>query len=486
LSNDNNIKNFTVYDIEKYHKGLLSAKERHDLEKAALEDSFLADALEGYALTPVNISADIAELEKRLAAKTEGAKVIPVLSAAKRFPWLKIAIMLVFIAGAGLLSYQLLFKDKSQDKVARVEKSKTEQPKIPDSVTNNLSSQKKDTPAVNLNDNLAQQPSIYKTYKVSDKIEDLPQKTDEANKIALDSLKESLAVETAVPVKSLSEKTEEPRKPEEYKPLNREVSSSKAGITAADDKISKDIKAKKLPDNDADGIEDKHAKEAKLNEVTVAGYGNQKNEGDIRQDPAYNRNPSIFRGKVTDANGNVMPFANITNIRDNVGTYSDAKGNFTLVSTDSVMNVQVKSLGFENNNVLLKNNIAENKILMQEDKSVAVEIVDSSKRNYARRSQNTAMTFEEPEPADGWASYDYYLANNINIPGNIEKQKKNGSDAVEVSFEVNKLGEPVNIKIEKSLCEKCDKEAIRLIKEGPKWKRKAKKSRTTVTVSFNQ
>ncbi len=58
MATDNNIKNFTAADIEKYHKGLLSAKERHDLEKAALDDPFLADALEGYAVAGENVSAD--------------------------------------------------------------------------------------------------------------------------------------------------------------------------------------------------------------------------------------------------------------------------------------------------------------------------------------------------------------------------------------------------------------------------------------------
>ena len=77
MANDNNIKKFTAIDIEKYHKGLLSPKEMHDLEKAALEDPFLADALEGYAVTGVNAEADIAELKKRLAEKTGQAKVIP-------------------------------------------------------------------------------------------------------------------------------------------------------------------------------------------------------------------------------------------------------------------------------------------------------------------------------------------------------------------------------------------------------------------------
>ena len=56
---------------------------------------------------------------------------------------------------------------------------------------------------------------------------------------------------------------------------------------------------------------------------------------------------------------------------------------------------------------------------------------------------------------------------------------------VEVSFEVDEMGNPVNIKVEKSLCDSCDKEAIRLVKDGPKWKRKAKKKgRTMVTIPF--
>jgi hypothetical protein len=47
------------------------------------------------------------------------------------------------------------------------------------------------------------------------------------------------------------------------------------------------------------------------------------------------------------------------------------------------------------------------------------------------------------------------------------------------------LGEPVNIKVEKSLCKECDEEAKRLIRQGPKWKLKKKKNnRVTVTVPF--
>ncbi|MBL7744982.1 MAG: hypothetical protein JNN00_16025, partial [Chitinophagaceae bacterium] len=78
MPDNNNIQTFTAADIEKYHKGLLSAKEMHAMEKAAMDDSFLADALEGYAIAGVNVNADIAELKRRLAGKAEEKKVIPI------------------------------------------------------------------------------------------------------------------------------------------------------------------------------------------------------------------------------------------------------------------------------------------------------------------------------------------------------------------------------------------------------------------------
>ena len=54
-----------------------------------------------------------------------------------------------------------------------------------------------------------------------------------------------------------------------------------------------------------------------------------------------------------------VPFANVTNVQDNAGTYTDAKGNFNLTYPDTVLNVQVRSVGFENNNVQLRNNCTE-------------------------------------------------------------------------------------------------------------------------------
>ncbi len=141
-------------------------------------------------------------------------------------------------------------------------------------------------------------------------------------------------------------------------------------------------------------------------------------------------------------------------------------------------------MGYENTNVQLRNDVANNQVILQDDRTNLSEVeVSKQKPNTASRNRENKMKLEEPEPLDGWDNYDTYLVNNLNVSEDVKKtQSKSG--AVEVSFGVTKNGEPTSIKVEKSLCSPCDKEAIRLIKEGPKWKRNTKNARTTVKIHF--
>jgi hypothetical protein len=90
---------------------------------------------------------------------------------------------------------------------------------------------------------------------------------------------------------------------------------------------------------------------------------------------------------------------------------------------------------------------------------------------------------ETAEPVDGWGNYDIYLSNNKRLPS--EKNKTTGG-FVEVSFIVNKAGMLYDFKIERSTCSACNKEAIRLIKEGPKWRLTEgdQPGKITVTIQF--
>jgi hypothetical protein len=197
---------------------------------------------------------------------------------------------------------------------------------------------------------------------------------------------------------------------------------------------------------------------------------------------------NIFRGRVTDGMNFGVPFAKVTNTEDNVGTYTDAHGYFNLTSPDSVLNVQIRSIGYENSNTQLKNSLPNNQVVLQNDsRSLNAFVINNQRPNASRRADNNTVKLEESVPADGWDNYDTYLTNNLVVPDEYRgKPNSTGITSVEVSFEVDAKGEPINIRVEKSLCDKCDKEAIRLIREGPKWKRAARNGRTTVTIPFNQ
>ena len=64
------------------------------------------------------------------------------------------------------------------------------------------------------------------------------------------------------------------------------------------------------------------------------------------------------------------------------------------------------------------------------------------------------------------------------------EMRKNVTGEVKLSFDVNDAGQAINIKVEKSLCTECDKEAIRLLKDGPKWVKKKKNKKGKLSIKF--
>lgn len=440
---------YSAADIARYHRGELSAAERHALEKAALDDPFLAGALEGYAVPGVQAEADMDLLRKKLAARIGDDKKekTPVVALPRPgFQWWKVAAMIILVAGAGLLAYQLGFKnDGRQQSIALEEQVKQD---------NN-------------------RPSPAGTAeKTTDTAHEQDQAATINNAAAGDKAQQKIEVPGSI---SLSDKK-----------AQKENAGQEAvtGTKAAEPVIPP-------AQNITDEIVVSEKAQEKNNEKREAAAIAQNNDqaaaakAKARQEQNFYRNSNVFRGRVTDQQNNALPFANIVNEADNVGTYTDARGYFTLTSPDSVLNVQVRSVGFENSRAVLNNQATANQVILQEDRSLPEVIISRSQVN-TNRARSTNMLLEEPEPADGWQNYDTYIANNLQVPEAFQRQRsRDYTGVVELSFEVDVTGNPVNIKVEKSLCESCDKEAIRLLKDGPKWKRKAKRNgRTTVTIPF--
>ncbi|HEX6191407.1 MAG TPA: carboxypeptidase-like regulatory domain-containing protein [Chitinophagaceae bacterium] len=472
MAKENDKKHFTAADIERYHQGLLSPKERHALEKAALDDPFLADALDGYAYAGANTTADLDSLQQRLENRISNKQNSKVIALSERkktsYPWLRVAAMVIVLAGAGLLVYQLGLNKKDQD-IAMTTQAEKQQVSV-------------DTNTVNTtvtSDSVTQKPTLELTntnvQPQTPANSDVGSTTFPAQTIPADTIQSSLAQTDNLAERKIETAPSAREDKETKAPARDEVTVTAAGAA----------KPRRLA-NDQENVQ-QGKKETDRSRMGNSGIDTDAQKGFANSKRAENNynliNANTFRGRVTDNNNNPVPFANVTNVEDNVGTYADARGYFNLTSPDSTLNVQVKSLGFNVYSAQLRNNVPNNQVVLQEDKSLNEVVISNKKPNASTRAKDANMTLEEAEPEDGWDNYDTYLANNLVVSDDY-KYKKSSTNDVKVSFEVNKFGEPVNFKIVKSLCTRCDQEAIRLVKEGPKWKRKARRGRTTVTISF--
>lgn len=95
-------------DIERYRKNLMTDAERHALEKKALSDPFLADALEGAeSIAPQEFKADVAGLNKRLKGSNSGYGFV-----------LRIAAGIAVVATAGWLFWTSQSTEPGADQLA--------------------------------------------------------------------------------------------------------------------------------------------------------------------------------------------------------------------------------------------------------------------------------------------------------------------------------------------------------------------------------
>ena len=459
MAKRNQISPFNIDDILKYHRNELTPVQRNAIEKAALEDPFLADALEGYQFAGPHPDVDLAnlklELENKL--KKKNRKAIGYASW-RQMPFLRVAALLILVVISALFASRFFTggdtKTISQAKVAKdieteklvTEKKDTSATVLPGSDTNTFaSSEANQSPVIVNKDNKKTDLTIIEGSTAS---------VSAGKLLQPDTIPVMRELSKA---KTMDNQLGDPNQ----KWYKDSVAANAAPALAAE------TMARRAVLEDADS---KFKKESAPQKQRSANFGLQVTH--------------VFRGRVLDSNNNAIPFANVTNIRDNVGTYTDARGFFNLISGDSVLNVQVKSIGFSQGVSQLQSKAGASNIILKEDRSIAAQTLSGRRINTQRHLNESFVKLEgEPEPEDGWENYDSYLSNNLNLPAEAKAGRPLSGEIVELSFEVDKDGVPINFKVEKSLCSRCDEEAIRLVRDGPKWKRK-KNKRTRVAISF--
>jgi Gram-negative bacterial TonB protein C-terminal len=395
MTESSNNKNFNAADFERYHAGKMSAAEMHAIEKAAMEDPFLADALEGYAFAATP-QQDLENLREKTFGKKTGGKAVPFIG--ENYSWLRVAAIVVFIAAGAWLAVQLINTGKKE----LAEQTTQEKQEAQDSVQRQEIVQ---TPAVqtdSLNDK-ASQGYDFRTRTDSKHITFKNKSTGNFTTFWSDS--------TATPVES------------------------KDGLAINDTRRQGDSTLYKTA---SDGT------------LATTGYGTNRNYSNVNAANATSTMP------LPGYNNSYPPRSR----KDSSEALAFTKER-PAAATDTINNLQ---------------------IVLQPDNTGVSEVVVSAGKKQETASRKFELKVDTLEPKEGWAKFDDYIASNIQIPEEL-KSKQPYAGEVELSFEVDKNGEPVNITVTRSLCNKCDEEAIRLLKEGPKWKKK-KSKKGTVTIKF--
>lgn len=399
MSSKNN--GFTASDIERYHSGKMSPQERHALEKAALDDPFLADALEGYAFTSTSI-ADLKKIQSRLDEKQNQKKVVPLF---QRYKWLSVASLFIIIAGTGWLVYDLS-KKGAQPSVAVQKENKTGE------------SSNYTLP----NQSISIDSSTYSTTSIDKKVVN--------KKEAPTSAKE----EAKVTNNSFSEQIE-----------NDLVSNSRNNQSNA------------YSNNESNSNSDRRSV-APRNEI---GGNNGRFNYSSSAELSRNNTVSNTQRPNNVANNKIVQ---IEGINKDAAADKPATRVRNIEQNDSVKHFEI---------VLQP--------LPKDSQPPMQEVVVGYGAQKKSIDKYPKVTIDTLEPAEGYVKFDDYVVNNLKMPEELKTKTLAGE--VQLSFDVDPNGQPVNITVVKSLCEKCDEEAIRLLKEGPKWKKKTNK-KGKITIKF--
>ena len=434
MTDPNTHINYTIQDIERYLNGGMSAKEMHDMERAALQDPFLADAIEGYSEASMQQSNQhLNEITALLQRDKQDAKVV--IMPSKSFQWWRVAAMIILLAGVGLFSWYLIGTNKPANNKQEVAAAKENN--LPLTKDTNTAIAKADTTAYIAQNKTAETKlSLHKkeTQVVRDE------------EVTLSKQKE----ETAANNRS-----------------DKESNTEDQIIAGKPDSLS-------YVEAFAPGLEKNKADSDKRILTPLQGRG----AGLMNNNIAFNQ----FSGVVLDNNNQPVPNA-VVNARNQHAAFTDKNGYFKIIAPDSTLKVSVSSVGYETANVSLSQGFA-NKISIEPDQQSLSEVVISgygSKKRVQVKAEHADSAF----PAGGWESFQQYVYRKMNKPfDSTNNDIITMHGAVEIEFSIGNDGDPYNFNVVRSSGKENDEKVINAIKEGPRWITTKKNKKGKVIIQF--
>ncbi|MGX5688263.1 carboxypeptidase-like regulatory domain-containing protein [Arcticibacter tournemirensis] len=413
--------------IQQYLEGKLDPRDMHELEKQALEDPFLAEALEGYSETEVQAAPHLSllqrQLDERIAQQQENKNTF-------FFTWQRLSIAAA--AGLMFISAGILFWMKGDNRETRVAKHVEVKLTPVDSLynepeANDMASLQKEPVTVGSPSIEKSRPQIKKKSSVTPESVTLTAKPGDSR---------LSSVQIAADTDRLGEVV-----------VVSHGSQSKKDITGA---VSS---ADSSPRIMIRGLSSLPAGEnARVASISLAD------------------NKTILGKVISKEDGSPLPGVSVRLEGTSKSVTTNVSGEFALA--DSVGGrISFAYIGYTSQ--VKRAQPGQTLMVEMQPQNSALSEVAVVGYGSAVKKQG------KPVPAIGWKKYNEYLKNSVRSADGVLKGN------VTLRFVVKPGGELSDFHIEKGLNEASDNEAIRIIKEGPSWMPGAVDSEARVTIKFN-
>ncbi|WP_258048945.1 energy transducer TonB [Hymenobacter sp. NBH84] len=170
----------------------------------------------------------------------------------------------------------------------------------------------------------------------------------------------------------------------------------------------------------------------------------------------------LIRGRITNTQGQPLPGATVQASGAAASTATAADGTFSLRVPKPVAQVQVSSRGFlARQQPLKQDTVVQLTLALMPDSQQLNEVV------MVRREKAPAPVAVDALPAGGYPAFKQYLKDSLDYPMKALENRKEGT--VQLSFTVATDGTVQDVKVLRRVSEEIDTEAMRLLREGPKW-----------------
>jgi TonB family protein len=411
-------------DIERYLRGEMTSSEMYDLEKEALKDPFLSEALEGVDQAGrETFLFDLKELHNTLHQKTRARK--PKLIS--MWNWsLGIAAGLILLAVSSVYIISSINKKQSEQRLSAIEEKTSSEnaPPLGDSAET-----RKDDQLLSLN-SAEKKPAPDTKFKTNDS----QRQKQPVSAPAVATTRDEAEKKSLEVAQSETRETEDQRIVEtDLTEAPKETVSADKPQTAAEKKKSESLASRS---------------EASRKITSAAAL-------------------RVIQGKVTSSeDGSALPGVNVLVKGTSVGTVTDAEGNYQITLSDPKQSLEFAFIGMKPVEVSPGSKTDVN-VLMSPDYAQLSEVVVTGSGADARAADADNATLELAEPQGGRGAFQKYLEEQMQYPQQALEHKVEGR--VTVQFTVGANGQLEDFKVIKGIGYGCDDEVIRLIKEGPAW-----------------